>query len=124
MKVISTREFKEKQDSYLNMAALEKVVIRHGKKFIRLAVSETVEDDEAEDNDTEDKIDENWFEEYLAIPEEYRCNPFDISPSGDLFWADKRNIEEVNKGIEDVKAGRVTEIKDLKNIWQDINKGE
>jgi hypothetical protein len=117
MKIVSAKEFKGNPNAYLHLAEQEKVVIRRGKKFIKLTVSETIEEEEYPDNNI---IDENWFEEYLSIPEEYRCNPFDISPSGDLFWADKRNIEKVNKGIEDAKAGRVTEIKDLKNIWQDI----
>jgi hypothetical protein len=112
MKIISAKEFKETPNSYFNLAEQEKVVIRRGKKFINLTVSETIEEE------PENIIDENWFEEYLSIPEEYRCNPFEISPSGDLFWADKRNIEEVNKGIEDVKAGRVVTVKkgDIKKL--------
>lgn len=38
-------------------------------------------------------VDKNWIKGFIAIPDEYRCNPFDISPSGDLFWADSRNVE-------------------------------
>jgi hypothetical protein len=41
---------------------------------------------------------------------EYRCNPFDISPSGDLFWADKRNIELVKEGERQIKEGKFTRI--------------
>lgn len=33
----------------------------------------------------------------MNIPEEYRVNPFDISPSGDLFFADKRNLDRIDK---------------------------
>ncbi len=33
--------------------------------------------------------------EIEAIPEEYRCDPYEISPSGDPFFADKRNVEEL-----------------------------
>ena len=33
----------------------------------------------------------------MKIPEEYRVNPFDVSPSGDLYFADKRNIERIDK---------------------------
>lgn len=35
-----------------------------------------------------------------AIPEEYRCDPFDVSPSGDPFFADKRNLEKIDKAKE------------------------
>ena len=46
------------------------------------------------------------------IPLEYLCNPFDISPSGDRFWADKRNVEKLNETIEifekHIKEGKRT----------------
>lgn len=35
-----------------------------------------------------------------VIPEEYRCDPFDVSPSGDPFFADKRNLEKIDKAKE------------------------
>lgn len=35
------------------------------------------------------------------IPEEFRCNPYDCSPSGDPFFADKRNVEAVETAFKD-----------------------
>lgn len=35
-----------------------------------------------------------------TIPEEFRCNPYDCSPSGDPFFADKRNVEAVEKALD------------------------
>ncbi|MDR2691514.1 MAG: type II toxin-antitoxin system YoeB family toxin [Dysgonamonadaceae bacterium] len=32
---------------------------------------------------------EGWINEFMSIPMEYHCNPFDINPSGDLFFANK-----------------------------------
>ena len=44
--------------------------------------------------------------EIEAIPEEYRCDPYEISPSGDPFFADKRNVEELRRRIDDAHNGR------------------
>lgn len=40
------------------------------------------------------------------------------SPSGDKWFLDPKNIEEVEKGMADVKAGRFTHVKkeDLKSL--------
>lgn len=38
---------------------------------------------------------------FLAIPAKYRCNPFKISPSGDLFWADQRNVEQLKSRLSE-----------------------
>jgi hypothetical protein len=60
---------------------------------------------------SQNNIDKDWVDEFMAIPEEYRVNPFDMHPDGDLFFADKRNIEELERGLKDVEEGRVTRIK-------------
>ncbi len=39
--------------------------------------------------------------EIQSIPEEFRCDPYEISPSGDPFFADRRNVEELNRRIEE-----------------------
>ena len=59
--------------------------------------------------DSPDKVffDEGWINDFLSIPAEYRCNPFDTSPSGDIFGADKRNVEQLNKSITQARAGNV-----------------
>ena len=72
-------------------------VIKRGKKFIRLTVSDKIHENELEE----------WVKDFLAIPEEYRCNPFDISPSGDVYFADKRNLEAIERGLKDAREGRV-----------------
>ena len=41
--------------------------------------------------------------EIAKIPEEYRCDPYEISPSGDPFFADKRNVEYVRKRLEEAQ---------------------
>ena len=35
------------------------------------------------------------LEKYFKIPEEHCCNPFLNDPHGDIFFADKRNVEKV-----------------------------
>lgn len=37
------------------------------------------------------------------IPEEFRCNPYDVSPSGDPFFADRRNVEYVGHCLEEAQ---------------------
>ena len=39
--------------------------------------------------------------EIEAIPEEFRCDPYEISPSGDPFFADRRNVEYVQRAIDE-----------------------
>ena len=39
------------------------------------------------------------------------------SPSGDIWFLNPRNIEEIENGIADKE---VTQIADVKNIWPDI----
>ncbi len=41
-------------------------------------------------------VSQDWVNEFMSIPVEYRVNPFDVSSSGDLFFADKRNLEYVD----------------------------
>lgn len=36
----------------------------------------------------------------MKIPQKYKTDPFIISPFGDLFWADKRNVDKVRKAIQ------------------------
>jgi PHD/YefM family antitoxin component YafN of YafNO toxin-antitoxin module len=46
--------------------------------------------------------------------------PIDESTETDVFFSDPQILNAIKEGIEDVKAGRVTSIRDLKNIWADI----
>ena len=95
MLVISSREFRNNQAQYFDLVdSREHVIIQRGKSksYRLLPIGE---------------------DDYIShIPEEYLCNPFDISPSGDMFWADKRNVEKLKQSIEqaekDIKEGRYT----------------
>ena len=88
MKVITTREIVRQSKTFFELAENERVVVKRGKKYVNLIVT-----------DEPDAIflDKNWIEEFMSIPAEYRVNPFDVSPSGDLFFADKRNIAHIDK---------------------------
>jgi len=98
MRIITTREIVRQTKIYFNLAETERIAVKRGKKYINMIVS-----------DSPDKVffDEGWINDYLSIPAEYRCNPFDISPTGDIFWADKRNVEQLNNSIAQAKAGNV-----------------
>jgi hypothetical protein len=85
MRVITAREFREKQKDYLNLAETERVIIHRGKK--RKSV--------------------------LLVP-------INENTETDIFFSDPNVLNSIKEGIEDVKAGRVTTIRDLKNIWADI----
>jgi hypothetical protein len=90
MVVVSTKEFRNKQKKYFDLAKEERVLIKRGKDYVNLIVTDEI------DNNF---LEENWIKEFFAIPAEYRVNPFEWSPSGDLFWADKRNVESVEQSI-------------------------
>ena len=57
------------------------------------------------------------FLDAVGIPYSNAQNP---SPSGDKWFLESGNIELLEKGIADIKAGRVTRIKDANNIWESI----
>ncbi len=88
MKIITTREVVRETKRYFELAEKERVAVKRGKKYINLIVT---------DNPEEKYVNEKWIDEFMKIPEEYRVNPFDVSPSGDLYFADKRNIERIDK---------------------------
>ena len=43
--------------------------------------------------------DRDWLVSKLIDPT-FRVDPFEISPSGDSFFADSRNVEAVNRDVE------------------------
>lgn len=90
MKVITTRQIRNEMKTYFELAEKERVLVKRGDKFINLVVT---------DDPDRVIVDENWLKDFFNIPEEYRCNPFDTSPSGDLFWADKRNVKAAKDAI-------------------------
>jgi len=114
MVIVSTRKFRDSQKKYFELAEDEKVLVKRGKKYINLFVTEKPDTN---------FVTENWINDFLSIPAKYRCNPFDISPSGDLFWADKRNIKMVREGERQIKEGKVTTIAsndELKNFLDSL----
>jgi len=111
MKVITTREMTRQAKTYFELAKEERVAVKRGQEFVNLIVTDKP--------DTKFFTDE-WLDEFMKIPMEYRCNPFDISPSGDMFWADKRNVEKLEESLakaeEDIKAGRVKRINGVEEL--------
>ena len=85
MKIITTREFRENQKAYFDLAETERVIIHRGKN--RKPVLLTM---------------------------------IDQSTETDIFFSDPAVLASIKQGIEDVKAGKITRISDLKNIWADI----
>ena len=46
------------------------------------------------------KKDRDWLVNKLTEPSPHQVNPYDISPSGDDFFADSRNVEAVQRDID------------------------
>ncbi|HSH50229.1 MAG TPA: hypothetical protein VK982_00745 [Bacteroidales bacterium] len=101
MKIVTSREFRDHQKKYFDMVdKKEQVIVKRSKNRAYKLVPVTEDD------------------MLIEIPEEYRCDPYEISPSGDLFWADKRNVEIVKKAIEnkDQIADKLNSADDIKNF--------
>ncbi|NDV59387.1 hypothetical protein [Bacteroides sp. 519] len=102
MKIITTREFRQETKAMFELAEKEKVYVKRGKnKYISLVVT---------DDPEKMMFTKDWVKEFLAIPSEFRCDPFDYSPSGDLFYADRRNVEHLEKSIEQVRNGKTKKL--------------
>ena len=102
MKIITTRDIRKETKFFFELAEKERVAVKRGKnKYVNLIVTE----------DPDIKfITEDWVKEFMAIPDEYRVNPFEISPSGDLFFADSRNVENLKRDVKqaerEIKEGK------------------
>lgn len=97
MRVITTREIARQTKTYFDLAETERVSVKRGKKFVNLIVSD------APDNVF---LSADWIKEFMSIPLEYRCDPFEVSPSGDLYFADRRNLDAISRA----KEGKVTRL--------------
>lgn len=112
MKIITTREMRADAKTYFELAEKERVAIKRGNKYVNLIVS----------SEPESKfVSEEWIKEFMSIPMEHRCNPFEISPSGDLFFADKRNVEKINKSIQASKSSEITKVSTKEELDQLLN---
>ena len=107
MKIISTREFRNETKTYFELAEKERIVVKRGKKFVNFIVS---------DEPDAQFYSEQWVKDFLDIPAEYRCNPFDVSPSGDLYWADKRNVQQLEDRLKLSKEGSPVSIKSKEEL--------
>ncbi|MEC4114764.1 hypothetical protein VSO92_11695 [Myroides pelagicus] len=88
MKKITEKEFKQNIDTFLEQATEESIQIEMNNNTLYLSSIDSLQ-----------VIDNEWVKEFMAIPEEFRVNPFEISDSGDLYWADKRNVDGVKASI-------------------------
>lgn len=104
MKIVTSREFRDNQKKYFDMVDKnQQVIVKRKNRAYKLVL---VTDDDM----------------LVDIPVEHRCDPYEISPSGDMFWADKRNIEKVKKAIEnkDQIAARLNSADDIKNFLKSL----
>ena len=60
---------------------------------------------------TEKKKAKTLDPEIAAIPEEFRCDPYEVSPSGDPYFADKRNVEGIRKRLEHAHSDKAEFVK-------------
>lgn len=88
MKKITEIQFKHNVDAFLEQATDEPIQIELVNNTLYLSTIHNI-----------NVIDNEWVKEFMAIPEEFRINPFEISDSGDLYWADKRNVDGVKASI-------------------------
>lgn len=72
----------------------------------------------SEYDDAEEENETQILKEFLSIPQEYRVNPYDYSPSGDLFFADKRNIDKLNASMN--REEEKSTIVNPNDIWESI----
>jgi len=85
MKIITTREFRENQKTYFDLAETERVIIHRGKNRKPVLLT-----------------------------------PIDESTETDIFFSNPAVLASIRQGLEEVKAGKITRISDLKNIWADM----
>jgi len=67
-----------------------------------------------------DDEDIKWF---FETPKEYRVDPFELSPSGDIHWADKRRVEKfeenLKNGRKEKEKGELVSI-NIDELWENI----
>ena len=85
MRIVTTRELRSQTKAIFELAREDRIAVKRGKEYVTLTVS---------DDPTKPLLNEEWVRAFFAIPEEFRVNPFDVSPYGDVVWADLRNIED------------------------------
>ncbi|GHT82678.1 hypothetical protein FACS189467_8080 [Bacteroidia bacterium] len=129
---VSEQEFWTKPKTYLSSSMSAPFILRYENESVCFVAPLTSaqpasKKSDAVDDDDPEPLSLRWYAEFMAIPDKYRCNPFDISPSGDLFWADTRNVRKLEQDLkqadEDMKSGNVTCCKtkeDLKAFFDSL----
>lgn len=102
MQIFTTRELRSQTKNIFALAEEERVAVKRGKRY----AIQTMSDDPAMP-----LLGEMWVKEFFAIPDEFRVNPFDISPSGDVFWADRRNVEEIDRRMAEYESDKAKGVK-------------
>ena len=97
MRIVTTREVARQTREMFELAEKEDVVVKRGQKYFQIIEKE---------KPNSKLVSDEWLDEFFKIPAEYRCNPFDVSPSGDLFFGDKRNLEHIDKAIKQAENGQ------------------
>ena len=87
MRIVTTREVARQTREMFELAEKEDVIVKRGQKYFQIIEKE---------KPNSKLVSDEWLDEFFKIPAEYRCNPFDVSPSGDLFFGDKRNLEHID----------------------------
>lgn len=103
MKIVTSREFRDHQKKYFEMVDNnEQIIVKRKNRAYKLV---PVSDDDM----------------LMDIPKEFRSDPYEVSPSGDMFWADKRNVEKVKKAIESKEvAATLASTDDIKNFLDSL----
>ena len=101
MKIITTRDIRNETKTFFELAEKERVVVKRGNKYVNLIIT---------DEPDYMFVNKEWINEFMSIPMEYRCNPFDISPTGDLFFADKRNVENLDIAMSQARNGQTKKL--------------
>jgi hypothetical protein len=101
MRIVTAREMAKQPKVFYDLAREEQVVVKRKDEYVHQIVSKKPD---------AKFVSDEWLDEFFKIPEEYRCNPFDISPSGDLYFADKRNVEQIEIGKKQARNGEGREI--------------
>jgi len=103
MKIVTSREFRDHQKKYFEMVDNnEQIIVKRKNRAYKLV---PVSDDDM----------------LVDIPKEFRCDPYEVSPSGDMIWADKRNVEKVKKAIESKEiAATLKTTDDIKNFLDSL----
>ena len=99
MIVVSSREFRTNMMSYFTETNGDDVIVKtrdHGAFKVSIKPVKR-----------EDAI--------LSIPPEFRRDPYEISPSGDPFFADQRNIDMIEKRLKEAESDEATSREMLPN---------